>query len=285
MFHFGVKILIFHCTFFPLDRIIQVNSAIFVSAALNLKLCFGASKAFVRKIFPLSIFFKPIYATFWCLFTDLTVYFVLNKSMGWIPPARLWQTSKATYILQMNKLRVQTLKMEKQPWILLHACCSSLVAFCLLFTTNKWGQTPTPFFFWYEHAPVSPTATVCAFAASTSLGWCSVPTSWSLVPPCLTRGIALLFFWLFSPVYCGIVFFFSFFFLSFFFFVAHPPGLFSSCFKIVLESGEKKQTSWVLEGLVHYFKSRMEINGETTQRGERTEADRERGAAPAVTGL
>lgn len=55
-------------------------------------------------------------------------YFVLNKSVGWIPLAQLWHTSKATYILQMNNLRDQTLKMEK-PWIFLHAFCFWLVVF------------------------------------------------------------------------------------------------------------------------------------------------------------
>lgn len=93
-----------------------MNSAIFVSAAIDLKLDFGAGKAFAKKIYPLCIFFQVDL----CHLLVLThrsyfVYFVLNKSMGRIPPAQLWQTSKATYILQMNKLRVQTLKMEKQP--------------------------------------------------------------------------------------------------------------------------------------------------------------------------
>lgn len=138
-----------------------MNSAIFVSAAVDLKLDFGANKACAKKIYPLYMFFKLICATFWCLFTDLTVYRVLNKPTGWIPLAQLWQSCRATFILLMNKLRVKTLQMEKQPWILLHACCSSLVAFCLLFTTNKGGQTPTPFIFWCECAPVSPTAAVC----------------------------------------------------------------------------------------------------------------------------
>lgn len=57
--------MIFHCTFFPLGRIIQVNSAIFVSAAIDLKLDFGAGKAFAKMLYTEGIsFFKLIYATF-----------------------------------------------------------------------------------------------------------------------------------------------------------------------------------------------------------------------------
>lgn len=90
-----------------------MNSAIFVSAAIDLKLDFGASKAFVKKIYPLYVFFKLIYAIFWCLFTDLTLF-----ALFWI---NQWAESPGTAladqqgILQMNKLRVHTLKMEKQP--------------------------------------------------------------------------------------------------------------------------------------------------------------------------
>lgn len=210
------------------------------------------------------MFFKLICATSWCLFTGLTVYLVLNKPMGLVPLAQVWQSCRATFILQMNKLRVKTLKMEKQPWILLHACCSSLVAFCLLFTTNKWGQTPTPFVFWCECAPVSPTATVCAL--------CCLPLPLLIFCPHFLLLYASLghhpsgfFFWLFSPVYSGI----------FYFLLANPPGLFAPCFRIVFESGEKNQTSWVLEGLVLYFRNRMEINGKATQSVEWTEAERE----------
>lgn len=102
------------------------------------------------------------------------------------------------------------------------------------------------------------------FAASPSLCWYFVPTSCSFMP---LLGTSLLgfFFWLFSPVYSGI----------FYFLLANPPGLFAPCFRIVFESGEKNQTSWVLEGLVLYFRNRMEINGKATQSVEWTEAERE----------
>lgn len=186
--------------------------------------------------------------------------------MGRIPPAQLWQTSKATYILQMNKLRVQTLKMEKQPWILLHAYCSSLVAFCLLFTTNKWGQTPTPFFFWYERAPVLPTPAVCAVCCP-PLPWltfCPQLGPWSL-PASL--GSSLLGFFCLFPLYIvGLS-------LFFFFFLLWDTFLPASR---VLEPGEKKQTSLSAGGACALLQNQ---NGNTwcnTQRGAGRGRQRER---------
>lgn len=59
--------------FFSLCRIIQVNSVVFVTTAVDLKLHLGPSKAFTKGITPLCIFFKLIYATFWCILTDLSL--------------------------------------------------------------------------------------------------------------------------------------------------------------------------------------------------------------------
>lgn len=54
-------------------------------------------------------------------------------------------------------------------------------------------------------------------------------------------GASLLWFFFPSPAYGGIVFFF--------FLLAHSPGLFSPCYKIVLESGEKSKLPECWRGL------------------------------------
>lgn len=68
-----MKFWFFILFFFSLCRIIQVNSVVFVTTAVDLKLDLGASKAFTKGITPLCIFFKLIYATFWCILTDLSL--------------------------------------------------------------------------------------------------------------------------------------------------------------------------------------------------------------------
>lgn len=122
---FQSEILIFHFIF--QYRSIQVTSPEFFSAGIDWKLLFGTSKAFPKKKYSLHVSFKLIYGTFWCLFTDLTL-FILFWINQWAECP--WHSSgRATYILQKNNLRDWTLKMEK-PWILLHAFCFWLVVFC-----------------------------------------------------------------------------------------------------------------------------------------------------------
>lgn len=69
---FHSEILIFHCIF--QYRSVQVTSSKFVGAGIDLKLPFGTSKAFPKRLYSLYVSFKLIYDTSWCLFTDLTLF-------------------------------------------------------------------------------------------------------------------------------------------------------------------------------------------------------------------
>lgn len=106
------------------------------------------------------------------------------------------------------------------------------------------------------------------FSASHSFGWHSVPSSWASIPPHLSRGISLVVLFS-SPADGGIV-------SLFFFSLAHPPRTLFSLLQDSAWIWWKNQNSWVLEGLVHYFKSRMEKNSGATLRGVDRGRQRER---------
>lgn len=109
----------FHCTSFPLHRIIQVNSAVF-NATIDWEVDIGAGKVFSKPTYPLCIFFQADLCHLLVLIhSSYSVYLVPNKSMCCISLAQLWQSCKAAYILQLNKLGVLALKQRSCP----EFCC------------------------------------------------------------------------------------------------------------------------------------------------------------------
>lgn len=196
-------------------------------------------------------FFKLIYAMFGSLLTDLTLFISFWISQ-WAESR--WHVSGRTARLPTFRRWINW-ESKHWKWRSSPEFCCMPVALHLWLSADYSQQTNEDK---HLHSSSSgmgmpqchPVPLFVQFATSPSLGWRSIPTSRSLIPLWLSQGISLVGFLAFLP--CTLwdcLFLLLFFCCLFAYSVGHPPGLFSHCCKIVLQSGGKRKPPECWRGL------------------------------------